>query len=112
MALILSAVIIIAITIGPVMVAAKMLHAGNSGFFSCLIAVVLASVAGNFIFYHIGNTLIALVAAIVAVGLIYSLVLSARFVQSLCIALLAVAIQYATIFLIGILGLTAMSGIH
>ena len=104
--------VVILFTIVPVMVAAKMLNASNTGFWSCLVAVVLSSIVGNFVTQFIQAEGIAALVSFVISAVIFSVVLGAKYVQSACIALLAVVIQYGSIFLLGLLGLTLVSGIN
>lgn len=98
--------IVILFSIVPVMIAAKLLNASNTGFVHCLIAVVLSSVAGGFVPRYISGEALALLVTFALSAVIYSAVLGARFVQSACIALLASVIQYGSIILLGILGLS------
>lgn len=92
------------ILVVPVMLAAKMLNAGNSGFLMCLLAVVIGSLANHFAQSYVEGGfgwLLGYVAQVV----VYSLLLRAGFIQSLLISLLAAIIQFGGLLALGMLGL-------
>jgi hypothetical protein len=95
--------IIAAITVLPVMLAAKFLKANNTGFMSCLIAVVLSAAASNYIENYFSGSPAGLVLAFAFTAVVFSLILGAKYLQSAGIAILAVVIQY-----VGAIGLAGI----
>lgn len=104
MELLIVIAVTVLITIVPVMIAAKMLNAANSGFLSSLIAVILSSVGSGFVSNFTTDEAVALLISFVISVAIFSVVLGAKYIQSACIALLALVIQYGTIVGLGVLG--------
>ncbi|WMS88954.1 hypothetical protein [Pleionea litopenaei] len=101
--------IMVVVLVVPVMLAAKMLNARNSGFFSALLAVIAAAIANALTgsFFH--NPWLAALLAIIVTAVCFSLILGARFLQSLGIAILAYIIQVGLVFLLATFGLAAGS---
>lgn len=98
-------VLLIAITVVPVMIAAKWAHARRSGFLPALGAVVLATVAAQLALALTGDALIGLVLAVVGACAVYALVLGTSFVAAVGIAVVAVILQALIVTALVALGL-------
>ena len=106
MGFIIALCVLIAFTIVPVMLAAKMLNASNTGFWPCVFAVVLSSVAAGFVSQFVSGEALYFVVSFAISAVIFSAILGAKYIQSACIALVALVIQYGSIFVLGLLGLS------
>ncbi len=91
--------LMVGITVIPVMVAAKLIGAENSGFWTCFFAVILSSITGSLCETLISNELLAGMSVFVITAIAFSVVLGASFLQSVVISLVAVALQLATALL-------------
>lgn len=98
-------VLLIAITVVPVMIAAKWARARRSGFLPALAAVVLATVVAQLALTVTGDALIGLVLALVGGCAVYALVLGASFVAAVGIAVVAVILQALIVAALVALGL-------
>lgn len=85
--------VLIAITVVPVMLAARWARARRRGFLHALAAVVLATVVAHLALYFIDSALLALVIAFVAACGVYALVLGTSFVAAVGIAVVALILQ-------------------
>jgi hypothetical protein len=99
--------VVIILTVIPVMIAAKFLGAERTSFISCLM-VVIASVASE----HIGSNLVEseVVAGVIAIGftaLCISMILGAKYIQSIVIAVLSIGVQFGLALLLAGLGLAS-----
>lgn len=95
---------IAALTVVPVMLAAKWARARRSGFLHALAAVVLATIAGQIAMALIGDARIGLAVAVVLGLAVYAYVLGTSFVSAIGIAVVAVVIQWAMLFALVWLG--------
>jgi hypothetical protein len=86
--------VIVLLTVFPVMIAAKMLGAENSAFFSCLLVVIASVVANKVGFALADSQLLANVIAIAFTALCISMILGAKYFQSLLISLLSIGLQF------------------
>jgi len=86
-------VILIAVTVVPVMIAAKWARARRSGFLEALAAVVLATLAAQAAVAFIEPAVGALAVALIAHILVYSWVLGTNFVAAIGVAVVAVVLQ-------------------
>lgn len=98
-------VVLIAVTVVPVMIAAKWARARRSGFLPALAAVVLATLAAQLALTLTGDALIGLVLALVAACAVYALVLGTSFVAAVGIAVVAVILQAVIVAAVVALGL-------
>ncbi|MFT7561650.1 MAG: hypothetical protein ACI93R_003579 [Flavobacteriales bacterium] len=101
--------VLILLTIVPVMISAKMLNAAKTGFFSCLIAVVISAVGGAFIIAFFADSLIGTVLSFAFTAVVFSFMLGAKYIQSAIIAVLATVIQTVGIYVLAFLGFAAVS---
>lgn len=97
--------LVIMFTVIPVMVAAKILGAERTSFMRCLL-VVIASVAAETIASNlVDNEVIAGLIAIAFTGLCISVILGAKYLQSIVIAVLSIGVQLGlAILLAGLFG--------
>ena len=98
---------VIILTVIPVMIAAKFLGAERTSFISCIM-VVIASVAAE----RIGSNLVEseAVAGIIAIAftaLCISMILGAKYIQSIVIAVLSIGVQFGLALLLAGLGLAS-----
>ncbi|MFW5969346.1 MAG: hypothetical protein ACOCP9_01770 [Halofilum sp. (in: g-proteobacteria)] len=98
-------VLLIAITVVPVMIAAKWARARRSGFLPALAAVILATVVVQVALALTGDALIGLVLALVGACAVYALVLGTSFVAAVGIAVVAVILQALIVAALVALGL-------
>lgn len=98
-------VVLIAITVVPVMVAARWARARRRGFLHALAAVVLATLVVHLAMYFIDNALLALVIVFVGACAVYALVLGTSFVAAVGIAVIATILQLLIITALLWLGL-------
>ena len=91
--LLIALLLVIAITVVPVMVAARWARARRRGFFHCLAAVVLATVIAQLALAVIDGPLLGLVVAFVLACGAYALVLGTTFVSAVGIAVVALVLQ-------------------
>lgn len=103
--LLLAALLVIAVTVVPVMIAARWARARRPGFFSALLAVVLATLVAQAAMALIGDPLLGLVVAFVLACAAYALVLGTPFVAAVGIAVVALVLQVLIIALLLWLGL-------
>lgn len=107
MSFLLFIAVVIILTVIPVMIAAKFLGAERTSFISCLM-VVIASFAAE----HIGSNLVeseilAGVIAIAFTALCISMILGAKYIQSIVIAVLSIGVQFGLALLLAGLGLAS-----
>lgn len=98
-------VVLIAVTVVPVMLAARWARARRRGFLHALAAVVLATGVAHLALYFIDSALLALVIAFVAGCAVYALVLGTSFVAAVGIAVVATILQFLIIAALLWLGL-------
>lgn len=79
----------------PVKLAASKLEVGKPGWLYAVIAVVLSVIITNAASYVVPMILIAVPVAVGVVGFVYESILETTFKKGLCIALIAVLIQFA-----------------
>ena len=84
---------LVAITVVPVMLAAKWAGARRAGFLAALVAVVLATVAGQLAVQFAGDPLAGTLLAFAAACAVYALVLRTPFVAAVGIAVVALVLQ-------------------
>jgi hypothetical protein len=98
-------VVLIAVTVMPVMVAAKWAGARRAGFLHALVAVVLGTVVAQVALSVTGDALLGLVLALVGGCAVYALVLGTSFVAAVGIAVIAVILQVLIVAALVALGL-------
>ncbi len=86
-------VLVIAITVVPVMIAAKWARARRSGFGAALLAVMLATVVAQLALAFTGDALLGLILSFIVACAAYALVLGTSFVAAVGIAVVALALQ-------------------
>lgn len=97
--------VLIAVTVVPVMLAAKWARARRSGFLASLGAVVVATLVAHAALALIGEPLIALPVALVLALAAYALVLGTSFVAAVGIAVVAIVLQLLIVAGLALLGL-------
>jgi hypothetical protein len=103
--LLVALLVLIAVTVVPVMIAAKWARARRSGFLPTLAAVVVATLAGQAALQFIGDPLLALAGAFVLGCAAYALVLGTSFVAAVGIAVVATVLQVVIVAALVALGL-------
>jgi|GEM_PF-2155225 len=103
--LLLTLLVLIAITVLPVMIAAKWARARNSGFFASLAAVVVATLLAQLALGLIGEPLLGVIVAFLVACGAYALILRTSFVAAVGIAVIALVLQVAIVFGLMALGL-------
>ncbi len=98
-------VVLIAITVVPVMIAARWAGARRPGFLPALAAVFLATLVAQLALVLTGDALIGLVLALVVACAVYALVLGTSFVAAVGIAVVAVILQAVIVTALVALGL-------
>lgn len=87
----------------PVKVAASKLEVGKPGWLYCVIAVVMSVIITNAASYVVPIVLLSVPVAIGVVGFVYESILETTFKNGLCLAVIAVLIQFAvTSFLLNV----------
>ncbi len=99
--------IVVVLTIIPVMVSAKLLQAKNTSFWSCLLAVITSVAAEHIAQQLVSNPGFAGLLAVAITAVCFSLILGAKYIQSVLIALLAIGVQYGLALLLAGVGLAA-----
>ena len=89
--------VLIAITVLPVMLAARWARARHRGFVHAFAAVVLATIAAHLVMALIGDPLLGLLAAFAVACAVYALVLGTSFVAAVGIAVVALVLQVAIV---------------
>lgn len=107
MEILIASAIVALITVVPVMIAAKLLKANNTGFFSCLFAVLVSFGASFLAAMYIDNTTVLTLAQIAITVVVFAMFLNAHYVQSALIALLAYIVQKGMIIAVVGAGLMA-----
>ncbi len=92
---------LIAITIVPVMISARVLNAANTGFFSCLIAVIASAAAYRGAAELVSHAGLSFITAIALTAIVFSMILGAKYIQSVFIALLSIGIQFVALIAFG-----------
>jgi len=98
-------VVLIAVTVLPVMLAAKWAHARRHGFFAALGAVVLATIVGQAVLAVLPMPLIGILLAFVVACAAYALVLGTSFVGGVGIAVVAFLLQTVIVIALVALGM-------
>lgn len=107
MSFLLFIAVVIILTVIPVMIAAKLLGAERTSFLSCLL-VVIASVAAEKIGSNlVENEVVATVIALAFTALCISLILGAKYLQSIVIAVLSIGVQFGLALVLAGLGLAS-----
>lgn len=105
MGLLIAIVLLVALTIVPVMLSARLMGARRTDFVSSTLAVC-AAVAGNVLALHfIADPLLAPLVSVVLMSVFFSAILGAKIVQSFFIAVVAVIIQVLIGFLLAAVGI-------
>lgn len=91
---------IVMVTVVPVMVSARLLGAKNTGFIVCFLAVIGSVLSEHFSHVIIENDFIAGVVTVAVTAVFFSVVLGAKYLQSILIALLSYGVQIAAVFII------------
>jgi hypothetical protein len=100
MQLVVSLAIIFVIIIYPVMLAARLVGAGKTGFGSVLFAVFLQACAGILIRLFTTNQLVAGLIALIVGSIIYSMALDTTILRGFAISILAVTIVVVAVVLL------------
>lgn len=106
--IVISLAIIFIIIIYPVMLAARLVGAGKTGFGSAVFSVLLQSCLGILIKVFILSELVAVLIAVIGGSVIYSLALDTTILRGFAISMLAVTIVLGTMFLLA--GIFAVLG--
>jgi hypothetical protein len=85
--------LLIAVTVVPIMIGARVVGAKNTGFGSALIAVVVLSALSFFVSKYIGNPLLAFAASAAGGGVMLAAILGTTFWKGILVSIIAVAIQ-------------------
>ena len=93
-------VVIVLLTVFPVMIAAKILGDENSSFFSCLLVVIASVVANKVGIALVDNQLLANIIAIAFTALCITMILGAKYFQSLLISLLSIGLQFVIVLVL------------
>ena len=108
MQIVISLAIIFIIIIYPVMLAARLVGAGKTGFGSVVFSVFLQLFLGILIKVFIVSELVAVLSAVIGGSVIYSSALDTSILRGFAISILAVIIVVGTIFLLA--GIFAVLG--
>jgi hypothetical protein len=92
--------LLIGITVLPVMLSAKLIHAGKTGFGSALLAVFLQACLSGVIQSFVPNIFIAALIAIIGGSAIYAFVLDTTMLRGFAICILTLVITVVTILLL------------
>ena len=103
--LLLAALLVIAVTVVPVVIAARWARARRRGFLPALAAVVLATIVAQLAMHLIGDPFLGLLVAFVLACGAYALVLGTPFVAAVGIAVVALVLQVVIIAVLLWLGL-------
>ncbi len=101
-------VVIVLLTVFPVMVAAKILGAEKSSFFSCLLVVIASFVANKVGIALVDNQLLASIIAIAFTALCITMILGAKYFQSLLISLLSIGVQFVIVLVLATIGVATL----
>lgn len=93
---------VLAITVVPIMIAARIVGAGNTGFGSCLTAAFLLTVINTITSGMVGDDLIGAAINAVVGAVVFKFVLDTTYVRGFCISVLATVIV--------IVGMLALAG--
>jgi hypothetical protein len=104
MGLLITVAVLSIIAVVPVMVGARLLKAQNTGFFSCLLAVVLSMLGTMVLANYIENDGLNFILSIPLSALIYGFILGASFIQALFIALVSIVIQFVGLLILASIG--------
>jgi len=99
--------VVVVLTVIPVMIAAKLLGAKNTTFWSCVFAVIASVAAENIAEHVISNPGFAGLLAVATTAVCFSLILGAKYIQSVLIALLSYGVQYGIALLVAGMGIAA-----
>ena len=92
--------IVVAIGVVPVMIAARMLGARNTGFGSALLAVIIAAAVGAAVEALVGEGLIGIVVSLGVGAFVYAGVLGTTFWRGLGISILSTLILLAVVLVL------------
>jgi hypothetical protein len=101
--LVISLALIAIIVTYPVMLAARFVGAGRTGFGSALISFILLTCLSLVIRLYITNELVALLIAIIGGSLIYSWVLDTTVLRGFVVSILSIIIALVVILLLTLL---------
>lgn len=87
-------IVVVVLTVIPVMIAAKLMGAKNTSFGSSLLAVIASVAAENIAQQVISNPGFSGLIAVAITAVCFSLILGAKYIQSILIALLSIGVQY------------------
>ena len=97
--------VVVVLTVFPVMIAAKLLGAEKTTFWVCVLAVIASVAAENVSGAIISNPGLSGFIALAITAVCFSVILGAKFFQSLLIALLSIGVQYGLAMLVAGLGI-------
>lgn len=112
MEIITAIALIIAVTVVPIMVGARVVGAKNTGFGSALIAVIVLLALSYGIAKFIPNPIVAFIASAAGGGVFLSAILDTTFLRGIAVSIIAVAVQFAILVMFAgaIIGTGAISG--
>jgi hypothetical protein len=104
--------LLIAVTVVPIMVGARVVGAKNTGFGSALIAVVVLAALSFGVAKFIQNPILAFVVSAAGGGVFLSAILGTSFWRGIAVSVIAVAVQIAVLVMFAgaIIGGGAISG--
>ena len=97
--------VVIVLTVFPVMIAAKLLGAKNTNFWSCVFAVIASVAADNISEQLISNPGFSGLLAIAATAVCFSVILGAKYLQSVLISFLSYGVQYGIALVVAGMGI-------
>jgi hypothetical protein len=97
--------VVVVLTVIPVMIAAKLLGAKNTSFWSCVFAVIASVAAENIAEQVVSNPGFSGLIAVAVTAVCFSLILGAKYIQSVLIALLSIGVQYGIALLVAGMGI-------
>jgi hypothetical protein len=99
MSFLLILTLLIGITVFPVMVGARIVGAGNRGFWSALFSVIILSVLSEFVPKYIPNHAAAFAVSTAASALFLAGILDTTFLRGLAVSVIIVAVQYLVVIM-------------
>jgi hypothetical protein len=96
----LGVLVIVAVVVFPVMIAARVVNAGKTGFGSALLAVILQVCLSAILNRFISNEVIGLVVGLALGAAVYAMVLDTTMLKGFIISILTTVIMVAAVFLL------------
>lgn len=92
--------VLVAITVAPVMIGARIVGANNTGFGSALLAVVMLGAVSVGVDHFIGNRVLAFVVSATAGALLLAGILGTTFLRGLAVSAIVTVIQIAVMLVV------------